>query len=205
MIAWLIDNWTEVLGFGTGAICVLLAARRNIWTFPIGIANNVVFIVLFVGAALYADAGLQVVYLVLGVQGWIAWARRRPEQAAGFALRTPRRAVLPLILAALAGAAVLAWVLSAFTDSTTQLADASTTAVSLVAQYMLNRRWIENWFVWIAVDVVYVGLYAVKGLFITGALYLLFIGLCVGGYRAWRRHPASHAQAGADPIAVAAS
>src|SRR6478735_1003375 len=99
MLNWLAANWTEVLGFGTGALCVLLAARRNIWNFPIGIANNVVFIALFVGSALYADAGLQVVYLVLGAQGWIAWARRRPEEVEGFASSTPRRAIVPLVLA----------------------------------------------------------------------------------------------------------
>ena len=205
MIAWFVAHWTEILGFVTGAVCVFLAARRNIWNFPIGIANNLVFIVLFVGTALYADAGLQIVYLVLGVQGWIAWARRRPEVVEGFASSTPRRAIVPLVLAAVAGTAVLTFVLTTFTDSTTQLADASTTAVSLVAQYMLNRRWIENWFVWIAVDVVYVALYAVKGLFITGALYLLFIALCVGGYRAWRRHRTAVVQAGADPVAAVAS
>jgi nicotinamide mononucleotide transporter len=205
MLDWLVANWTEVLGFVTGAVCVLLAARRNIWNFPIGIANNVVFIVLFVGSALYADAGLQVVYLVLGAMGWIAWARRRPEAVEGFASSTPRRAIVPLVLAAVVGTAVLTFVLTTFTDSTTQLADASTTAVSLVAQYMLNRRWIENWFVWIAVDVVYIALYVVKGLWITGALYLLFVALCIGGYRAWRHHRAVEVRGGAEPVAAAAS
>ena len=98
---------------------------------------------------------------------------------------------MPLVDAALIGTWVLTFVLTTFTESTTQLADASTTAVSLVAQYMLNRRSIENWFVWIAVDVVYIALHIVKGLWITGALYLLFVALCIGGYRAWRRHLAS--------------
>ena len=73
------------------------------------------------------------------------------------------------------------------TDSTTELADAGTTAASLVAQYMLNRRWLQNWFVWIAVDVVYIGLYGYKGLWITAALYLGFLAVCAGGFRAWRR------------------
>src|ERR671927_891152 len=106
MLTWLADNWTEVLGFGTGALCVFLAARRNIWNFPIGIANNVVFIVLFVGSALYADAGLQLVYLALGVHGWVAWSRRPPLEG-GFVGRTPARAVLPLLACAVAGTAVL--------------------------------------------------------------------------------------------------
>ena len=186
MDGWFATHWTEVLGFATGAACVFLAARRNIWTFPVGIANNIVFVVLFVESALYADAGLQLVYLALGVHGWVAWARRGPATE-GFARRTPRRAWAPLLVAALVGTVVLAVLLASFTDSTTEVPDAATTAVSLVAQYMLNRRWLENWFVWIAVDVAYVGLYAVKGLWITALLYALFIGLCVDGYRAWRR------------------
>lgn len=196
-MGWLIENWSEVLGFVTGALCVLLAARRNIWTFPIGIANNVVFFVLFAEHALYADAGLQVVYLVLGVMGWVGWARHRADDHRALVVRTPRRAWLPLLVAAVAGAALLTWVLTAFTDSTTQVADASTTTVSLVAQYMLNRRWIENWFVWIAVDVAYIGLYLVKGLWITGALYLLFIALCATGFVGWRR--ARRLQQAVDP------
>lgn len=184
-MSWLADNWTEVLGFVTGAACVLLAARRSIWNFPIGIANNIVFLWLFLGSALYADAGLQVVYLVLAVAGWVNWARNRASDEKALIASTPRRAVVPLVIAAVVITALLIWVLSTFTDSTTEVADSSTTAVSLVAQYMLNRRWIENWFVWLAVDIAYVGLYLVKGLWITGLLYLLFIGIAVWGYRGW--------------------
>jgi len=184
---WLIDNWTEVVGFGTGAACVWLAARRNIWTFPLGIANNLVFIVLFFGAALYADLGLQIVYLVLGVMGWLGWSRHRAADDRALIGRMPRRAVLPLAVAAVAGTAIIAYALHSYTDSTTEIADAATTSVSLVAQYMLNRRWLENWFVWIAVDVAYVGLFLYKGLNITAALYLLFIGLCVWGLSGWMR------------------
>ncbi len=68
-------SWIEILGFATGALCVLLVVRRNVWNFPVGIANNVVFIALFVGAGLYADAGLQVIYIVLAIIGWAWWLR----------------------------------------------------------------------------------------------------------------------------------
>ena len=101
----------------------------------------------------------------------------------------PRRAVPLLALAFLAGTALLVYVLVSFTDSTVPVPDAGTTTASLVAQFMLNRRWIESWFVWIAVDVVYIGLYAYKGLYITAALYLIFIGICVHGYLTWRKAP----------------
>ncbi|GAA4167711.1 nicotinamide riboside transporter PnuC [Gryllotalpicola koreensis] len=204
MGVWWAAHWTEVLGFVTGAGSVVLAQRRSMWNYPVGILNNLVFIVLFVPAALYADAGLQLVFLALAVAGWVGWFRaRRAESTAhlerdeAFVLRTPRRAVPWLVASGIALAAVLTWLLTAFTDSTTQLADATTTAGSIVAQYMLNARWIENWFVWAAIDVGYVGLYAAKGLWITAALYLGFIGLCAAGWVSWRRTAAAHAGASA--------
>lgn len=186
MIDWILAEWMQILGFATGAACVLLAARRNVWTYPIGIANNLVFLAVFVPAGLYASAGLQVVYLVLGFHGWFRWTRR-VEHDREYVAHTPRRAVPWLILVAVAGTLVLTWVLATYTDSQVALADAATTSFSLVAQYMLNRKWIENWWVWIGVDVAFVALSIVTGLWIIAALYALFIVLCVGGLRSWRR------------------
>ncbi|MEP6842007.1 MAG: nicotinamide riboside transporter PnuC [Pseudolysinimonas sp.] len=189
MMEWLAAHGVEVFGFVTGAVCVVLAARRHIANFPIGIANNLVFIVLFIPAALYADAGLQVIYIVLAVTGWVGWARGKAADDRAATVRMPRSAIPRLAAATLLCGAILFLLLSAFTDSTTEVADAATTAGSLVAQYMLNRRWIESWYLWISVDMVYVGLYIVKGLWITGLLYLLFIGMCVLGLRTWLRAP----------------
>lgn len=190
MLNWLATNWTEVLGFSTGLACVWLATRRNVLTFPIGIANNVVFIVLFVPAALYADVALQLVYLVLGVTGWVGWRRahRREDEAGVDFVRVARWPELAAFVGAgVVATAIIAWLLG-FTDSSTRVADAATTSFSLVAQVMLNRRVLQNWVVWILVDVAFVGLFAVKGLWITAALYLVFIGLCVAGLRGWLRH-----------------
>lgn len=180
-------SWTEVAGFVTGALCVWLVVRQQVWNFPVGIANNVFFIVLFVQAGLYADAGLQVVYIGLGVLGWYWWLRGGPARGELAVRRTPRAAWPLLALGCVAAAAVLTWVLTTWTDSTVAVADASTTAMSLTAQLMLNRKWIGSWGVWISVDVLYVGLYAYKGLYLTAVLYLLFIALCVQGWREWRR------------------
>ncbi len=199
MIEWILAEWTQILGFATGAACVLLAARRNVWTYPIGIANNLVFLVVFVPAGLYASAALQVVYLVLGVHGWLRWTRG-VEHDREYVARTPRRAVPWLIVVGVAGTALLTWVLATFTDSQVALADAATTSASLVAQYMLNRKWIENWFVWIGVDVAFVALSIATGLWIIAALYALFILLCVSGLWSWRRveHEATDAAPAAD-------
>jgi nicotinamide mononucleotide transporter len=186
VIDWILAEWMQILGFATGAACVFLAARRNVWTYPIGIANNLVFLAVFVPAGLYAAAGLQVIYLVLGVHGWFRWTRR-VENDREYVARTPRRAVPWLILVAVAGTLALTWLLGTYTDSQVALADAATTSFSLVAQYMLNRKWIENWWVWIGVDVAFVALSIATGLWIIAALYVLFIALCLGGLRSWRR------------------
>jgi nicotinamide mononucleotide transporter len=203
VIDWFLANWTEIFGFVTGAACVLLAAVRNIWTFPLGLLNNLVFIVLFVDSALYADAGLQLVYIVLGVTGWIGWARGRAVDDRPAARHMPRRAIPVVVIATLAATAVLTVVLTVFTDSTTEVADAATTSVSLAAQFMLNLRWIENWFAWIAVDIAYIALFGVKGLWITAALYVLFVAICVLGYRTWRRAPREERNGDADPAPTA--
>jgi len=189
MLDWLLAHWTEILGFVSGALCVYFAATRNIWTFPIGLASNIVFFEVFFQAQLYADAGLQVVYFGLGIAGWIGWVRGRAVDNKAATERMPRRYIPAILIVALAATALLVWVLVTFTDSPTPVPDAATTTVSLVAQFLLNRRWIENWYVWIAVDVAYIALYLYKELWITAALYLIFIALCVHGLRTWRRAP----------------
>lgn len=185
MIDWLAANWTELLGFGTGLACVYLAARRNTWNYPIGLANNVVFLVLFLGAGLYATAGLQVVYAALAIHGWLRWTTQ-VEKENDYIARTRRAQVPALAAAFLIMAGILVWVLLTFTDSTVALADASTTSASLVAQYLLNRKRIENWLVWMGVDVVFAVLALASGLWITAVLYVIFFVLCVYGYRSWR-------------------
>lgn len=196
---WLAESWTEILGFATGLACVILAARRNVWTYPIGIANYAVFVVLFATNGIYASAALQLVYLGFGVHGWWRWTRRA-EHDADYVATTPRRALPLLVLAGLAGLGVLWWVLATFTDSQVALADATTTAVSLVAQYMLNRKWIQTWFVWVAVDVVFSGLAFSQGLWITGALYLGFIVVSLLGWRSWRKVRRAQRADAAEPV-----
>lgn len=201
MLEWFLAEWPQVLGFVTGAACVLLAALRNVANYPIGIANNIVLFTVFLGAGLYAAAALQVVYLGFGLHGWWRWTHG-VEKSKVFIARAPHHAWPWLAVAAVIGTALLAWGLTVFTDSTLAVADAATTAVSLCAQYMLNRKWIENWFVWIAVDIAFVVLSLVAGLWIIAALYVLFIGLCVFGYRSWQ-HAAVHERS--PTISVAAS
>ncbi|MFD7640355.1 nicotinamide riboside transporter PnuC [Kitasatospora sp. NPDC059795] len=179
---------TEWLGFVTGAICVWLTVRTNVWTFPVGIANNGFFLVVFATAGLYADAGLQVVFLALGAHGWWQWLRR---DTAGGRLEVRRggpRAIGIAIAAVVPATALLTWLLTAVHD-TAPFWDALTTALSLAAQWLLNTKRIETWYLWMAADLIYIPLYVAKGLYPTAAVYVLFLGLCGYGLRTWRRTP----------------
>ena len=192
---------TEVVGFVTGAVCVWLAVRQNSWTWPIGIANNVAFAVLFVGAGLYAGAGLQVVYLALGVHGWVSWLRGGPEGRRLAVRRTPRWGWAVGAASAAALTAVL-WVVLAATDDPAPLADAATTGLALVAQVMLNRKWLGTWWVWIVTDVALVALFASQGLWLTAVLYAGFTALCVQGLRRWGRELSVRADDAPAPVAA---
>jgi nicotinamide mononucleotide transporter len=190
----------ELLGFVTGAVGVWLTVRAHVWNFPVGIANNVFFLVLFWSARLYADATLQIVYLVLGAVGWWEWlhgGERRGRRVMGHASPRLLAALLLLVVPA-------TWLLTVVLTHAQDIApfwDALTTALSLAAQWLLNLKKFENWYFWIAADVVYVPLYFVKNLYLTGVVYVIFLGLCFLGLRAWRRAPRP---AEASPVAVAA-
>ncbi|MFD5427112.1 nicotinamide riboside transporter PnuC [Streptomyces sp. NPDC127084] len=181
-------SWTEVLGFGSGALCVWLVARQHIANWPIGIANNVLFILLFTQAGLYADAALQVVFITLAVYGWWTWTHGGgPGSDALPVRRTTRTEWTWLLAAGVVATFTLTLLLDRATDSTVPFWDALTTALSLMATYGQCRKRLESWWLWISADVVYVPLYAYKELYLTALLYAGFMALCVNGLRSWSR------------------
>ena len=192
---------TEVLGFVTGAACVMLVVRQNIWNYPIGLANNLFFIILFWQTRLYGDMGLQVVYVGLGIIGWYWWLHGGDHHSRLNVRRTGMSEAIMLTMAGVALTFGFTLYFRSINDSAPFL-DALTTALSLVAQWLLNGKRIENWFVWITADVIYVYLYASKGLFLTSVLYAGFIGLCIAGLLAWRRSLAGARSTA--PVAVSA-
>ncbi|MFC6011033.1 nicotinamide riboside transporter PnuC [Nocardia lasii] len=180
-------SWTEVLGFGSGALCVWLVARQHIANWPIGIANNVFFILLFTQAGLFADAGLQVVFIGLAAYGWWTWVHGASATAPLPVRRTTSTEWVVLIGCGALGTAAITVLLATATESTVPFWDALTTALSLMATYGQCRKRLESWWLWIAADLVYIPLYAHKGLFLTALLYCGFLVLCVRGLIAWRR------------------
>jgi nicotinamide mononucleotide transporter len=176
-----------VLGFVTGAVNVWLVVRQHIANWPVGIANVVLLGLIFVDGGLYADAGLQGVYVVLQVWGWWQWLYGGRGRTELVTQRTSRAEWFWLAVAGVAATALLTWMLRAWTDSTVPFWDALTTTISLAATYGQSRKLLESWWLWIAADLIYIPLYAYKHLYLTSVLYVLFLALCVAGLVAWRR------------------
>jgi nicotinamide mononucleotide transporter len=183
----------EIFGFVTGAVNVWLLARQNIWNWPIGIANNLAYLLLFAKSGLYGDAGLQVVYITLGIYGWRIWFRRGAEPPI-LVGRTPAQVRNRLGLVTLRAILVLRWFLARFTDSTVPGWDSFTTALSLAATYGQARKLLESWWIWILADLVYIPLYIYKGLLLTSLLYFVFLLLCFFGLREWKREVTAEAR-----------
>lgn len=183
----LVSPWTEALGATTGVVCVWLAARSDFWTWPVGIANNLLYLVVFWQSRLYADALLQVVYVAISLYGIWRWRSGRGEAA----VRPVERATGAEkgVVFALVGALAIAFALglARWSDSDVPWADGLTTALSLGAQWLMSRRMLENWWVWIVADLIYVPLYLYKGLHVTAGLYAVFLLLCISGLVEWRR------------------
>jgi len=193
----------------TGAVvttiaCVWLAARNAIWNFPVAIVACILYFILLLQNKIYSDAGLQLAFIALSVYGWWSWLRRGKTDAAVEAplpiTRTSGRLWTLLAGFGVAYAVGVGYLLARYTDATVPYYDSSTTAVSLVAQYLLSRRKLENWPLWIGVDVVYVGIYWHRDLALSSLLYAVLTGLALYGYREWLRE--AKIQAPATPSGV---
>jgi nicotinamide mononucleotide transporter len=177
----------ELFAAAVGAVSVWLSVRQNIWSWPTAIVNVVLYAFVFYEAKLYADMGLQVIYAGLSIYGWYEWlygGENRTELHV-----TPTRPALRALLAviALGSAASLGILLQHATDAALPFMDSFLSSTSLVAQWMMTKKKLESWLVWIAVDVLYVGMFIFKGLYLTAGLYAVFLGLAIKGYLDWRR------------------
>ena len=173
-----------VLGVAMG-VCNL---RVNPIGWPLGIASATLYILVFWDARLYGDAALQGVFVVLGAWGWWQWLRGTQASGAPLQVRhlDPRGRVAALGVCALLWPATALLLMQA-TDTDVPWWDAFPTAVSLVAQWLLARKYVENWSLWLAVNLVAIGLFAYKGLWLTVVLYGVFTLLSLLGWRAWSR------------------
>jgi nicotinamide mononucleotide transporter len=190
----------EVLGFTTGLACVWLAARQSIWNFPVGIANSALLLLLFFHARLFADASLQILFITLGIRGWWQWSgrSRQPDKLVSNASR--------MTWSLCSVTALLLWIgllpILSKAGGSLPVFDALIASLSVVAQWLLNRRVLQTWWWWIAVDVISIPVYVYKELYLVAALYGVFLALCVAGYLSWRRQIPQLARADSFDVAA---
>ena len=189
-------DWKLVLqltGIALGLLYLWLEYRADIRLWIVGLIMPVVHGVLYYRSGLYADCSMQLYYVLAGLYGWLVWHRagrsqkRASAPAAARISYTPLRLAPALVAVYAAAHAGIYWLLVAFTNSTVPFWDSFTTALSIVAMWMLSRKYAEQWLVWLVVDLTTVGLYLYKGIPFTAGLYLLYSALAVAGYLRWRR------------------
>lgn len=183
----------ELISFVLAIVNVLLNIRQVHWAWLFAIVSSALYGVVFFDARLYGDMGLQLVFIVVSAWGWLLWWRDAKQVRTHSVQTGVQSSALSgigyaiSVLAWLLGFAVLAWFLRSYTDTDVPYADAFLTAGSLLGQVLLSRKKIENWLVWIVVDVLYVGLYVHKNLILTAILYAVFVVLAITGWRVWSR------------------
>ncbi len=170
-----------------GAVSVYLSAKENIWSWPTAIINVGLYAIVFYQSRLYADMGLQVVYLTLSLYGWYNWLHGGEQHMVLHVSRAAPRTLAVLALLVVAGAIALGTTLNTRTNAALPFLDSALVATSLAAQWLMTRKVLENWLLWIAVDVVYVPMFISRGLIATAVLYAVFLVLAVLGYTSWRR------------------
>jgi nicotinamide mononucleotide transporter len=188
--AWLVAHGSTCLEFSAvlvGIVSVFLSVRQNIWSWPTALVNVALYSVVFYQSGLYSDMGLQVVYFALSLYGWYEWLYGGAGHTTLSVSRTPRRTWLILSVTGLAFWAVDGALTSRLPGVAVPYIDAATATTSLVAQYMMTRKLLENWIVWIVVDVAYVALFIWRGLYLTAVNYAVYLVLAVLGYLAWKR------------------
>ncbi len=194
---------TETLGFLTGVVCVWLIVKENVWNWPVGIANNIFYVLVFWKARLFADMSLQFVYIALGCLGLYRWLYGGKDQDGLRISRIDVRATVLLSIFVAAAVGSLTIYLRSVQDAAPFL-DACTAVLSICAQYLLTKKILENWWMWIVTDAISVGLYLYKSLTLTAILYLVFLAMCITGLLQWRRTLRSGEASASSPSELAA-
>jgi nicotinamide mononucleotide transporter len=177
----------EIVATLLGVANIILLVRRSIWNYPFGLAMVALYARIFFDAHLYSDAGLQLFFFVIQFYGWWAWWRAGGvEHAITVERLTPAARIAWISMIALTS---IAWggIMHTYTDASFPWIDAAIAMASVAAQVLLARRCIENWVLWIAIDVVSIGVYLAKGLYLTGGLYVLFLLISAAGLIEWAR------------------
>lgn len=177
----------EWVGFFTGTAGVWLTSRQNPWCFPVGLVNVMVSLFIFYGQHLYADALQQLVYTILLSAGWYSWTHEKKDVSALRISRYGTVGRLIILCAVISVTLLLGNVLDRYTDASFPWVDSFATAMSFTAQFLIARKKIENWLLWIPVNLIYIGIYLQKDLYLYVLLSTIYLGLAINGLLAWDR------------------
>jgi nicotinamide mononucleotide transporter len=183
---WQHQSLLEIMGVITGLLCVGLAALNNIWNWPIAIISVGIYIFIFFDSHLYADMGLQVYFMAMNIYGWYYWSQKPPSEDKAPVMRITQQEVIYSLIAVVVFTFFLGSVLK-YTPASYPYVDSFCAACSLVAQVFLARKVLENWLIWIFVDIIYVGVYIFKSLDLTAIMYAVYVGLALWGYMDWKK------------------
>ncbi len=186
---WLLVNNIELLGAILGILYIRFSIRQNIFTWPTGILTSSLYIAVFFNSALYAAMGLQFYYVAISIYGWYYWLNgKRDENKSLLPVQTANKKlwIKIAVITALLYLAIL-FILIRFSDSDVPFMDSLTTSFSIVATWMLAKKYIENWIIWIFVDVISIGLYMYKSLWPTVVLFIVYTVMAYFGYIEWKK------------------
>ncbi len=180
-------SWLEVVAVVFGILSVWFARKENIWVYPTGIVNVLMYVYLCFFAGLYADMAINAFYFVMSVFGWYNWSRR-DENSHHVPITTLsiKQWFLYIFLIAVAFG-IIYYFLSNFTDSTVPLFDSFTTSLFIAGMWLMALKKIENWLLWILGDVLVIPMFAIKGLAFTSVQYIVFLVLAIMAYIEWRK------------------
>ena len=177
----------EILAVLCGLVNVILIIRRSMWNYPFGLMMVALYAFIFFEVRLYSDTILQVFFFIVQLFGIVWWLEGRSADGDLLVRRLTTKQHLTTAVAALIGTLLLGGAMARWTDATLPFPDAAITIMSIIAQSLLARRYIENWMLWITVDLLAIGVYFAKDLYPTAVLYLMFLILAIVGLFDWRR------------------
>ena len=183
---WHQQSWLEIVGVISGLLCVYLAAKNIIWNWPLAIISVCIYIFIFYNSHLFADMGLQFYFLMVNIYGWYYWSRKPASQQKTPVVLITKPQIIFSTIAIIIFTFILGSVLK-YTTASYPYLDSFCTACSLVAQFFMARKIVENWLIWVFVDIIYVGIYIFKGLHLTAIMYAIYIIIALIGYLDWKK------------------
>lgn len=184
---WREQSLLEVAGVISGLLCVYLAAKNIIWNWPLAIISVSIYIFIFHDSHLFADMGLQFYFLAVNIYGWYFWSKKAPTETKTPVTTITQREVVLSALAIVIFTLLLGWLLYNHTIASYPYLDSFCTACSIVAQFFMARKVLQNWLLWVFVDAIYVGIYIFKDLHLTALMYAIYIVIALIGYVDWKR------------------